>query len=61
MLFRTSKKERERERWVRGGREEEQQKEFMSMLPGSLATCLDGGGGGHGCDEVEEAEEELVR
>ncbi len=34
-------------------------KEFMSMLPGSLATCLSGGGG-HGCEE-EEAEEELVR
>lgn len=56
MLFRTSK--RERERRVRGERE----KEFMSMLPGSLATCLGGGGGGHGCEEEEEeAEEELVR
>jgi hypothetical protein len=32
----------------------------MSMLPGSLATCL-GGGGSHGCEEEEEAEEELVR
>lgn len=57
MLFRTSK----RERRVRGEREKQQQKEFMSMLPGSLATCLSGGGG-HGCEEVEEeAEEELVR